>query len=134
MFCLFSFVAVVVFFSQTHWVTLQNSTNLVPRVFWLFGQRGNGRPKSQKTLGTRLKQHLNSMLGTELQDHHNNSIALTNRLFYSPKDITLTPLVAAYENHSCKRPAPIIRTPFSCAEGAHSYVRLPELPLRKLES
>ena len=63
------------FFSQTHWVTLQNSTNLVPRVFWLFGQRGNGRPKSRKTLGTRLKQHLNSMLGTELQDHHSNSIA-----------------------------------------------------------
>ena len=62
------------------------------------------------------------------------SQTLTNRLFYSPKDITLTPLVAAYENHSCKRPAPIIRTPFSCAEGAHSYVRLPELPLRKLES
>ena len=75
-FCFVCFLLLLLlFFSHTHWVTLQNSTNLVPTVFWLFGQRGDARPKSQKTLGTRLKQHLNSMLGTELQDHHNNSIA-----------------------------------------------------------
>ena len=115
-FCLFSFVAVVVFFftNTLGYTSKQHQSRTQSLLaFWSAGYWQNKKQEdSGYEIETALEFYAWDWITRSSQQQYSQT--LTNRLFYSPKDITLTPLVAAYENHSCKRPAPITDTVFMC--------------------
>ena len=115
MFCLFSFVAVVVFFTYTLGYTSKQHQSRTHSLlaFWSAGQcQTKKQEDSGYEIETALEFYFWDWITRSSQQRYSQT--LTNRLLYSPKVITLTLLVAAYENHSCKLPAPVTDTVFAC--------------------